>query len=142
MCDYSLESVKSEKARQGASYKLDTFSGNPTFGSKGFKAAEDCAACVPEGTVLRIEVPERMQYEHGVTAIEDVLMVRLDKDVQYRYHDAVQFEGGRTEKLQQFPVGTSATVLVLGNIEAPEDNTLASPAPEVSRTFNTDGFFA
>jgi hypothetical protein len=62
MCDYSLESVKSEKARQGASYKLDTFSGNPTFGSKGFKAAEDCAACVPEGTVLRIEVPERMQY--------------------------------------------------------------------------------
>ena len=31
MCDYSLESVKSEKARQGASYKLDTFSGNPTY---------------------------------------------------------------------------------------------------------------
>ena len=83
-----------------------------------------------------------MQYEHGVTAIEDVLMVRLDKDVQYRYHDAVQFEGGRTEKLQQFPVGTSATVLVLGNIEAPEDKTLASPAPEVSRTFNNSGFFA
>src|SRR5260370_16710748 len=115
MCDYSLESVKSEKARQGASYKLDTFSGNPTFGSKGFKAAEDCAACVPEGTVLRIEVPERMQYEHGVTAIEDVLMVRLDKDVQYRYHTAVPFEAARTKHLQQSPVRTPATFLVLAH---------------------------
>jgi hypothetical protein len=31
---------------------------------------------------------------------------------------------------------------VLGNSEAPEDKTLASPAPEVARTFNTGGFFA
>jgi hypothetical protein len=65
MCDYSLESVKSEKARQGTSYKLDTFSGNPTFGSKGFKAAEDCAACVPEGTVLRIEVDAVRAWRDG-----------------------------------------------------------------------------
>lgn len=126
MCDYSLESVQSVKAVKGAKYTLSTFGYS---GSKGFKHSEDCAACVPEGTVLRIDVPEAMQFEYGLLAVEDAVVLRVNPAEKYTYHDAVQFEGGHIEKLQQFPVGTQARVVVLGDVSAPEDHALTNPAP-------------
>lgn len=129
MCDYSLESVKSVSAAKGQEYTLSTMG---YAGSKGFKAEEDCAACVPEGTVMRIEVPEDWQWESGLLHAEDVVVTRLDVGNQHTYHDAVQFSGGRVEKLQAFPVGTRATVIMLGDVRAPEDRPLANhadPAP-------------
>lgn len=131
MCDYSLEAFRTEKADTGVSYELKA----AVTGSKGFfknpeaSYAEMCAACITEGSVLRIEIPEAMQYEHGITAIEDVLFAKLHQDRAYGYHDGVRLENGREYTLQDFPVGTRATVLMLADAQAPEDKPLASPAP-------------
>lgn len=131
MCDYSLEAFRTEKADTGVSYELKA----AVTGSKGFfknpeaSYAEMCAACITEGSVLRIEIPEAMQYEHGITAIEDVLFAKLNQDRAYGYHDGVRLENGREYTLQDFPVGTRATVLMLADAQAPEDKPLASPAP-------------
>lgn len=137
MCDYSLEAVKSVKAEQGVTYKVGTFN---SMSSKGFKAEEDCAACVPADTVLRIHVPEDLQYKHGVTAIEDVIFGQRDmKGQMYGYRDGVTFENGAFELVQVFPIDTVAAVMVLGG--GKEDATLvdATPAPHPAHAFSFYG---
>lgn len=130
MCDYSLETYRSEKADIGVSYTLKS----APSGTKGFfknpeaSGIELCAACVTEGSVLRIEIPEAMQYDYGITAIEDVLFVKLGKELVC-HHDGVRLENGREHTLQVFPAGTRATVLMLSDAAAPEDRALAAPAP-------------
>lgn len=135
MCDYSLEVFKSEKAAKDVTYKLETFN-DASFGSKGFMTtpkattmrADWCAACIPAGSMLRIEMPEAHQYAHGVTNLEDVVMVRMNEETRHGYHDGVRLENGAEVLLQTFPEGTQATVLVLGDAKAPEDRSLAAPA--------------
>jgi hypothetical protein len=132
MCDFSLEAFKSEKADVGVSYELK----RTVSGSKGFfktynslNYAESCAACVTEGSVLRIEIPEAMQYENGVTAIEDVIFTQKKQSEGYGYRDGVRLENGKQYLLQDFPEGTRATVLMLADTAAPEDKAVASDAP-------------
>lgn len=126
MCDYSLETYKNEKAAKGETYKLTRF----PSGSKGFTgSSDDTATCMIEGTVLRIDVPEDLQYKHNVTAIEDVVFTKLDKapaESFGQYQDAVRFENGKAERLQHFNVDAKARVILLADASPKEDATLAS----------------
>lgn len=133
MCDYSLELYKSEPAAQGETYKLITF----PSGTKGFIVDKEpevevgqrraelapCAACIPGGSMLQLIVGDET---------ETVEMIRLNNEGQHIHRDAVRFGNGGITTLQTLPAGTKATVVVLGNRNAPEDWTLASTAPPPS----------
>lgn len=126
MCDYSLELYRSIPAVQDETYKLIKF----PSGTNGFvvdkeptKMEAPCAVCIPEGSTLQLVAD-------GET--ETVTMVRLDA-LQYLHLDAARFANGDERSLQTLPLGTKATVVVLGDRNAPEDRSLASaivPAPD------------
>lgn len=122
MCDYSLEMMKSVPAQADETLAVTRFgSGSVGFGAPGVM---DCATCVPEGTVLRLEIPSA-DFGFG---IEDVIMARVNVEQLYSHHDAVRLEDGSTLSLQFLRPGTSAKVLMLADAKAPEDKGLASPA--------------
>src|SRR5882762_6770273 len=102
MCDYSLEHTISRPAEAGETLVVNRFGS----GTVGFSAplVIDCAVCVPEGTVLRTQIPNA---DFGF-AIEDVIMARVEQDMMYRHHDAVRLEDGSTLTLQFLRPGTSA----------------------------------
>jgi hypothetical protein len=122
MCDYSLETMKSVPAEADETLQVTRF----PAGTVGFAApgCTDTATCVPEGTVLRAEIPN---HDFGF-AIEDVIMTRVAPLMKYQHHDAVRLEDGSFLTLQFLRPGTMAKVLMLADAKAPEDKGLASPA--------------
>lgn len=91
MCDYSLENVQSVKAAVGEKYVVSRFPSNTVgFAPEG---ATDCAACVEEGTLLRLD---------GVI----VRMTKTDTTIPHMHHDAVEMPDGTIVKLQNLIPGT------------------------------------
>lgn len=122
MCDYSLELYHSVPATAGETLQVTRFS----TGSIGFAApgCSDVATCVPEGTILRAEIPNP---EFGL-AIEDVIMARVHADLSHSHHDAVRLESGEHLSLQYLRVGSRVRILMLANAQAREDKGMASEA--------------
>jgi hypothetical protein len=118
MCDYSLQNVRSRPAKVGD--KLTT----RDFGTctRGFAAAEDAgvAVCVLPGTELA--------FSSAVTITETRFVVRwktetlshataifrqVNKNEQWKHHDALEIPDGRIVLLTQLSEGQEATVLQL-----------------------------
>jgi hypothetical protein len=118
MCDYSLQNVRSRPAKVGD--KLTT----RDFGTctRGFAAAEDAgvAVCVLPGTELA--------FSNSVTVTESRFVIgwraetlgyataifrQVNKNEQWKHHDALEFPDGRIVLLTQLSEGQEATVLQL-----------------------------
>jgi hypothetical protein len=117
MCDYSLEAYQSRPAAVGEKLILGRFAS----GSMGFAADTVCdaAACIPAESKLLLEgISEAIQKEHGVGAVEEVVMTRLEERT-YAYKDGVRFSNGAEVLLQHLNVGLAAVVMTYG-AERPE----------------------
>ena len=77
MCDYSLEAYQSRPAAVGEKLTLGRFAS----GSMGFASGTVCdtAVCIPAESKLLLEgIGEGTQKEHGVGAVEEAVLTRLD----------------------------------------------------------------
>jgi len=111
MCDYSLEAYQSRPAAVGEKLTLGRFAS----GSMGFASGTVCetAVCIPAESKLLLEgIGESAQQEHGVGAVEEVAMTRLEGGL---YKDAVRFSNGTVVLLQRLTVGLSAVVMTYGD---------------------------
>lgn len=123
MCDYSLEAYQSRPAEIGEKLTLSRF----PSGSMGFASGTKCdtAVCIPAESKLLLEgIGEVAQKAHGIGAVEEVAMTRLENAGPYK--DAVRFANGTEVLLQRLDCGLSAAVMSLGtervgssHIEAP-----------------------
>src|ERR1700744_5277311 len=131
MCDYSLEAYQSRPAVVGEKLTLGRFAS----GSMGFAADTVCdtAACIPAQSKLLLEgIGEAIQKEHGVGAVEEVVMTRLDSIV-HGYKDGVRFSNGAELLLQRLDVGLSAVVMTYGAERAEPANADAPPTASIVR---------
>jgi hypothetical protein len=68
--------------------------------------------CIPAESKLLLEgIGETTQKEHGVGAVEEVAMTRLEGGL---YKDAVRFSNGTEVLLQRLDCGLTAVVMVSG----------------------------
>jgi hypothetical protein len=118
MCDYSLQQVRSRPAKVGD--KLTT----RDFGTctRGFAAAEDAgvAVCVLPGTELAFSSPVtvtdfRFVVNWKVETLAHTMAIfrQVNKDEQFKHHDALEFPDGRIVLLTKLSEGQEATVLQL-----------------------------
>jgi len=110
MCDYSLEAYQSRPAAIGEKLTLGRFAS----GSMGFASSTVCdsAVCIPAESKLLLEgIGETAQKEHGVGAVEEAVLTRLDGGL---YKDAVRFSNGAEVLLQRLNCGLSVMVLTYG----------------------------
>jgi len=118
MCDYSLQHVRSRPAKVGD--KLTT----RDFGTctRGFAAAEDVgvAVCVLPGTELAFSSPVTItdfrfvvNWKVETLAHATAIFRQVNKDEQFKHHDALEFPDGRIVLLTRLSEGQEATVLQL-----------------------------
>ena len=118
MCDYSLLNVRSRPAKVGDKLTTRDFG----TGTRGFAGAEDraLAVCVLPGTELA--------FSSAVTITESRFVIgwkaetlchataifrQVNKNEQWKHHDALEFPDGRIVLLTQLGEGQEATVLQL-----------------------------
>jgi hypothetical protein len=110
MCDYSLEAYQSRPAAVGEKLTLGRFAS----GSMGFASGTVCdtAVCIPAGSTLLLEgIGEGAQREHGVGAVEEAVLTRLEGGP---YKDAVRFSNGTEVLLQRLNCGLTVLVMTYG----------------------------
>jgi hypothetical protein len=118
MCDYSLQHVRSRPAKVGD--KLTT----RDFGTctRGFAAAEDAgvAVCILPGTELAFSSPVTItdfrfvvNWRVETLAHATAIFRQVNKDQQFKHHDALEFPDGRIVLLTRLSEGQEATVLQL-----------------------------
>src|SRR5215831_12239634 len=118
MCDYSLQTIRSRPAKVGDILTTRDF-GTCT---RGFAAAEDAAVavCVLPGTELafsnavtlkdpRFFVGWKVERLDHTTAI----FRQVNKNEQFKHHDALEFPDGRIVLLTRLSEGQEATMLQL-----------------------------
>ena len=118
MCDYSLQNVRSRPAEVGDKLTTRDFG----TGTRGFAGAEDktLAVCVLPGTELafcsavtiaepRLLIGRKVKTLPHATAI----FRQVNKDEEWKHHDALEFPDGRIVLLTQLCSGQEATVLQL-----------------------------
>ena len=110
MCDYSLEAYQSRPAAVGEKLTLGRFAS----GSMGFASGTVCdtAVCIPAESKLLLEgIGEGTQKEHGVGAVEEAVLTRLEGGP---YKDAVRFSNGAQVLLQHLDRGLTVVVMTYG----------------------------
>jgi uncharacterized iron-regulated membrane protein len=119
MCDYSLQHVRSRPAKVGD--KLTT----RDFGTctRGFAAPEDAgmAVCVLPGTELAFSSAVTVTYPRFIVAgwkVETLahataIFRQVNKNEEWKHHDALEFPDGRIVLLTRLSEGQEATVLQL-----------------------------
>jgi hypothetical protein len=110
MCDYSLEAYQSRPAAVGEKLTLGRFA----TGSIGFASGTVCdtAVCIPAESKLLLEgIGEATRKEHGVGAVEEVVMTRRSDGL---YKDGVRFSNGAEVLLQRLDIGLCAVVMTYG----------------------------
>ena len=118
MCDYSLQNVRSRPAKVGDKLTTRDFG----TGTRGFAGAEDktLAVCVLPGTELafcsavtitepRLLIGRKVKTLPHATAI----FRQVNKDEEWKHHDALEFPDGRIVLLTQLCSAQEATVLQL-----------------------------
>lgn len=133
MCDYSLAHLPNRLAIKGEQLAIHRFT-TQTLGlasiRRGWKQilfpVSVPAVCVPPGAQLRLhDIPEKIQKELDVEAVEDVTFVQLSAE-SFTYRDAVRFDNGREVLLQSLDHGQRVVVLRLGGED--EERELAPEA--------------
>ena len=118
MCDYSLLNVRSRPAKVGDKLTTRDFG----TGTRGFAAAEDAsvAVCVLPGTELAFSIPVTVTESRFVVGWKaetlgyaTAIFRQVNKNEQFRHHDALEFPDGRIVLLTQLYGGQEATVLQL-----------------------------
>jgi hypothetical protein len=118
MCDYSLESVRSRRAKVGDKLTTRDFG----TGTRGFAAAEDAvvAVCILPGTELAFSSPVTVTLPRFLAGwkVEELghataIFRQVNKDEPRKHHDALEFPDGRIVLLTQLYEGQEATVLQL-----------------------------
>jgi hypothetical protein len=118
MCDYSLLNVRSRPAKVGDKLTTRDFGS----GTRGFAAAEDnaVAVCVLPGTevafssAVSVTEPRFLFGERAERlAYATAIFRQVNKNEQFRHHDALEFPDGRIVLLTQLCSGQTATVLQL-----------------------------
>jgi hypothetical protein len=128
MCDYSLEAYQSRPAAVGEKLTLGRFAS----GSMGFASGTVCdtAVCVPAESKLLLEgIGEATQKEHGIGAVEEAMLIRLDGGL---YKDAVRFANGAEVLLQRLDRGLTAVVMTFGAERAEPRREPAAREPELA----------
>ena len=115
MCDYSLHAVASRPAKAGETLITTTFRG---AGTRGFaaEAEPEVAVCLLPGTELAFADPVGYDDNWGWKKSMSFRVARFRKiepDVSYRHHDAIEFPDGSTVLVTQLRKGQRATVLQL-----------------------------
>jgi hypothetical protein len=115
MCDYSLHAVASRPAKAGETLITTSFRG---AGTRGFaaEAEPEVAVCLLPGTELAFADAVRYDDNWGWKRSTSVRVARFRKvepDVKYRHHDAIEFPDGCTVLVTQLRTGQRATVLQL-----------------------------
>jgi hypothetical protein len=118
MCDYSLLNVRSRPAKVGDKLTTRDFG----TGTRGFAAAEDnaMAVCVLPGTELAFSRAASVTESHFLfgekaetLAYATAIFRQVNKNEQFKHHDALEFPNGRIVLLTQLCSGQEATVLQL-----------------------------
>ena len=116
MCDYSLLNVQSRPAKVGDKLTTRDFG----TGTRGFAAAEDnaVAVCVLPGTELAFSRAASVARfllggEAEILPYATAIFRQVNKNEQFRHHDALEFPNGRIVLLTQLCSGQAATVLQL-----------------------------
>jgi len=118
MCDYSLAHFPNRLAVEGERLRVHQFSTRTlglapvrrTFENILFPETTP-AVCVPPGARLELRgIPEHLQWQLKVSAVENVTFVQLSADA-YRHRDAVRFRNGREILLQCLQRGQRLVVL-------------------------------
>jgi len=118
MCDYSLLNIRSRPAKVGDKLTTRDFG----TGTRGFAAAEDAgvAVCVLPGTELAFSKAVTLTDYRFVVGwkVEELahataLFRQMNKNEQFKHHDALEFPNGRIVLLTQLREGQEATVLQL-----------------------------
>ncbi len=107
MCDYSLETYRSQPAREGVGYETHRFPSR----SIGFVDPRNPSTAVCMACDMRLEldgIPAQVQSTYGVEAREVVTFTSLETGT---YHDAVRFAKGAAITLQQLGPGVKARVI-------------------------------
>ena len=120
MCDYSLAHFPNRLAVAGEELMVRRFNTGtlglaPARLQPGADFSPDSipAVCVPPGARLLLrDIPERIQQEWNVGAVEEVTFVEQSADA-FRYRDGVRFANGRETLLQQLACGQIVLVLRL-----------------------------
>jgi hypothetical protein len=115
MCDYSLHAAASRPAKVGETLKTTTFRGT---GTRGFaaEAEPEVAVCLLPGTELAFADAVAYDDDWGWRKSTSVRVARFRKvepEVSYRHHDAIEFPDGSTVLVTQLRKGQRATVLQL-----------------------------
>ena len=115
MCDYSLNAVASRPAKVGETLITTTFRG---AGTRGFaaEAEPEVAVCLLPGTELAFADAVGYDDNLGWKKSMSVRVARFRKvepNVSYRHHDAIEFPDGSTVLVTQLRKGQRATVLQL-----------------------------
>lgn len=117
MCDYSLHSVKSRRAKVGDKLTTHDFG----TGTRGFASSEDMnvAVCVLPGTELSFADEIKclpmglMAWRDKVIDHKTAIFRQINKDRVAAHHDALEFPDGRFALLTTLSEGQQATVLQL-----------------------------
>ena len=115
MCDYSLHAVASRPANAGETLITTTFRG---AGTRGFaaEAEPEVAVCLLPGTELAFADAVGYDNDWGwkkSTSFRVARFRKVEPDVKYRHHDALEFPDGNTVLVTQLREGQRATVLQL-----------------------------
>lgn len=122
MCDYSLRSVRSRKAKELESLTTHNFGG----GTNGFRPTGEApttnpqnttAVCVMPGTKLRFEQPIEYYPEAGKKPVRartnEALFHQVDKEHADHHHDVLDLPGGQQIYLTMLVPGQHAIVAEL-----------------------------
>jgi len=141
MCDYSLAGIRNRLAVEGEQLVVQRFStgaqglASPTTRRAWLWFAKECAVCVPPGARLLLrDIPQGLQRQFGLGAIEEVTFVQLSTTA-YQYRDAVRFNNGREALLQKLPCGQQVDVLCLSSDDDLEEKEHQKLEEEYHRIF-------
>jgi len=118
MCDYSLQSIVSRPAKVGDKLTTRDFG----TGTRGFAAPEyhTIAVCVLPGTELAFSDTVTVSdyrfivgWKVETLAYATAIFRQVNKNDQWKHHDALEFPDGRIVLLTKLSEGQEATVLQL-----------------------------
>jgi hypothetical protein len=115
MCDFSLEAVRSRRAKVGDKLTSHKFNS----GTTGFCAPEDqgMAVCLLPGTELSFAEEVRQWpvpwSSNVISSYRTAIFRQVNKNKAHAHHDALEFPGGQMVLLTSLTSGQQATVLQL-----------------------------
>ena len=141
MCDYSLAALRTRLAAEGEQLVVYRF---PT-GTLGLTSPDElakykkelrgwrswfnrrevpCAVCIPPyARLLLRDIPERLQRQLGISAVEEVLFIHMSA-MPGRHRDGVRFRNNQEVLLQHLAEGQRADVLLLSTLSEQEVNAM------------------